>query len=149
MMQTYNVMSKVNVHNLRPMFHRFLNVHPRILPVHQILGIPPDAAVAFKKTRDLLDASADIELHMHRMVPFETTDPGIRNLIAVLCIARENASGGFVMTKTKKVELIPGELSILPDDVTTWYVSAIGEDNTYEDTFVDVVWCTRAYSSNT
>lgn len=140
-MQTLNVLSRVNVHSLRPVFHRLLTARSRVINVDTTRGIPPDAITALNKTRDIIDGS--IDLHIHRMVPFETTDPGIKHPIAVLCIARENASGAFIMTKTSKIELFPGQLTVLPNDPTSWYVSAVGELNAFEDTFVDVVWCAR------
>jgi hypothetical protein len=142
-MQTHNVVSRVNVHNLRPIFHRLLTSRSRVLNVDNTRGIPPDALHALEKTRGIMDGP--VELHIHRMVPFESTDPGIKEVIAVLCIARENASGGFIMTKNNKVELFPGQFTVLPTDPCSWYVSAVGEMNAFEDTFVDVVWCSRSF----
>lgn len=137
-MQTHNVLSRVNVHTLRPVFHRLLSPQTRVLHVDTAY-VPNDVSSTLQKTRSLI--GPETELHIHRMVPFETTDPGIHKPIAVLCIARENASGGYIMTKTNKIELIPGQLTFVPQDQTTWYVSAIGELAPYQDAYVDVVWC--------
>ncbi len=139
-MQTHNVLSRVNVHTLRPIFHRFLTPRTRVLPV-DIGPVPSDVSTTLNKTRSLL--GMDVEMHIHRMVPFEPTDPGlcIQKPVAILCVARENATGGFIMTKTNKVELVPGQLIFVPQDQSTWYISSIGELAPFQDTYVDVVWC--------
>lgn len=75
------------------------------------------------------------------MVPFETTDPKVANRVGVICISRENVMGGYVLTKTKSIELMPGVFGHLPLDIdTTWYVSAIGEMMERQDTYLDVLW---------
>lgn len=148
-MQTLNVVSRVNVHTLRPVFHRFLSARSRVLEIDMDNSTyPQDIGTAFQKTRELIAApDIAVALHIHRMVPFETTDPGIRYPMAILCIARENASGGFLMSKTNKVELFPGQLTLLPEDPSTWYISAIGEIAPFEDAYVDVVWFSRSTRS--
>lgn len=141
-MQTRNVVSRVNVHSLRPIYHRFLNAKTRVMRVEDLRGLPKDALYALESAKRLFPMCDDREImiHIHRMVPFETTDPKIMNRFAVLCVGRENADGGYVLTKTKTMDLQTGVLGILPNDDATWHVSALAAMSPYEDAYVDVIW---------
>lgn len=143
-MQTRSVVSRVNVHSLRPIFHRFLNSRTRVLHVADLRGLPTDAQNALEKAKRLLPMCEETEmkLYIQRMVPFESTDPKLMNRVAVLCVARENADGGYVLTRTKTMDLQMGVLGMLPDKDTSWNVSALGAMNPYEDAYIDVIWFT-------
>lgn len=144
MIQTQNILSRVNVHSLRPVFHHFLTPQKRVLHIQELSSLPHDSHNTLKKTLEFANhiyKSDNLGIYMHRMVPFETTDPKVANRVGVICISRENVMGGYVLTKTKSIELMPGVFGHLPLDIdTTWYVSAIGEMMERQDTYLDVLW---------
>lgn len=144
-MQTHNVIAKVNVHSLRPVFHRFLgSSRARVMNAADLRGLPTDAALALQNAKKLVPEGT--QMYIHRMVPLESTDPKLMNRIGVLCVARENVDGGIILTNTKSMDLQMGVFGWLPQDDTPWYASSIGSWNTYEDTYMDVIWFVTASS---
>lgn len=145
-MQTQNVLARVNVHSLRPIFHRFLNSRVRVLDVATIRGLPSDAQYALTKAAGLADLLGDStpsfqNMYIQRIVPYESTDPKLFEARrAVLCVSSENNMGGYIMTKTKSIELHTGVFGALPDDNTIWFVAGISAVNPYDDAYIDVVW---------
>lgn len=143
-MKTQNVLARVNVHSLRPVFHRFLNSRTRVLDVATIKGLPSDVESALSKAQGLVDLMVGPpfqNMHIQRIVPYESTDPKIFDKRrAVLCVSSENNMGGYIMTKTKSIELHAGVFGELPEDHTTWFLSAISSINPYDDAYIDVIW---------
>lgn len=153
MVHIQSTLKTINTNTLRPIFHRFLSPRQRTLSVNELykLGIPAFMAAALDKI--ILIPTIPVTTYIHRIVPLEPIVPKIVGIpYGLLCVARENVSGGDVVTKEDFLEPRPGDLILFHDNKeendSKYYIRPVQPVEYMQDAYMDVIWFMKSIHKN-
>lgn len=150
MVQVRSTISTINPNTLRPVFHRFLHARQRTMNVKDLyrLGVPAFVSSTLDKIMTISEnaspcTDAPSLIYLHRMVPLEPTAPKVVGVAwGMLCVARENVTGGDIITNESFTEPLPGDLVLFGD--SSYYLRHLQPVDHFQEAYMDVLWFMRS-----
>jgi hypothetical protein len=145
--QFYDARAYINTHSLRPAFH---HVRSNVTNT-STLQLTQDTSRMLDRGKHIcqLGQSYTPSVFVQRLTPESSsiTPPFLQNFtqVGVLCVARENATGGW-MTSTAPTlptlhhEFIPGFMLVVRQGICHHEVSPILPIDLHSEAYVDLVW---------
>lgn len=143
MVQVHSTLKTINTNTLRPVFHRFLSPRQRTLNMSELYQLRVPSFVATTLDKILQLPTIPVQSYLHRMVPLEPMMPKVIGVpYGMLCVARENVSGGDVVTNEEFIEPRPGDLILFQETLTLepYYMRPLQPMEYTQDAYMDVIW---------